>query len=584
MIAALLILGAGSVVALYLALAILHPGEIVEYGFSAFEPGPFENFFLSCYRGLALPATLGFGAALALLLPARKRALAEPVGVSPKAYLLVALAFLLVLAAKFLVLHNAPTMDDENVYHFTAQLLLKGKLVLTTGLPTEFIAGRWGIVCEDGKLYGMYPHGWPLLLALGYLAHLSWLINPLLAVAVILLAADFARRAYGANTAMLAMLLFATAPFFILTSATDLSQPAVALGVVGTVAAAVRYSERSDPRWLWLCGAAGGLAFLVRQLTAVGLLAPFFLYLVWRIWKERRLSRIVALAVPLLAAAIIYLALNHATTGNALEPGYTAFLRMRGVKGGILGFGTDYTAAGDKVVHTVGRGFANAFLNLARLNIWLLGWPLSLLPVILARPNLWTRLVLAAVGLQLLLYVGFFNPGLNLTGPTYYYEAGSLLLVLAADGLLRLGRWYQGTTAAQTAPRAPEALAAAILLVNLAMFAPTYARSLYHMTEGSSLLYRSIRQERIEELSPAGAVIFVRNVQAGWAQKALYKSFVFHPRTNASLEDRIVFLNDLGPEKNGEALRKYFPGRRGIHYGVGGDWKPQWNEVPKRSP
>ncbi len=575
-IAALLALAAGAVFVLYYRLHTPYPHWVVEYGYSAYRLGPFERVFLFWYTGLAVVVTIGLGLGLALLLPPRTQPPQEHSRVLRRAYALVVVAFALALASKFLVLHNAPTMDDENVYHFTAQLLAHGKLTLKTGLPPELFQGRWGMVYDQdrGRIYGMYPHGWPALLALGYLLRVPWLINPLLAAAIMLLAADFARRAFGGGTAALALLLFVLSPFFILTSGTDLSQPAVAAGILAAVVAAVRYCERPHPRWLWLCGAAGGFAFLARQLTTLGLLTPFVIYLLLRLWKERRThpfaGRAAALLVPFLVAAATYLALNWATTGDPLQPGYDVFVRAKGVEGRTLGFGVDYTPIGGAGVHTVSRGVADGYLNLIRLNTWMLGWPLSLLLVFCARPNLWTRLTLAAVGLQLALYIGFFNPGLCLTGPTYYYEANCLLLVLAADGLVRLARWYRELPAAQAAPRAAGALLATIAFVNLVMFSPTYVRSLYYMTEGTSMLSRTVGEAGLRQ-----AVVFVKNVQPQWKRSDLYKSFVFHARTNASFDDEVIFLNDLGPEKNREALRKHFPARSGFRYGVEGDWKPQ---------
>jgi hypothetical protein len=575
----LLAMAALAAYALYAALNTFYPGGIVVYGWSAYEADPFERAFLFWFGGLALLATVGVTLGLGLLLPGPRRSgPPHPPSVSLRLSVLVAAAALaLLLTAKFAVLHNSPTMDDENVYHFTARLLAQGRLSLPTDLPADFFAGRWGVNYRNGRLYPMYSHGWPALLALGYLVRVPWLINALVALATLLLAADFARRVYGADAARLAMLFFLFSPFFILTGATDLAPPATALGAMIVVACSTRYLDDRRVRWLWLCGAGGALSFQARQLNAISLLTPFFLYLLYRLWKDEGLTaraagRAAALVLPVAASAAIYLAANYAMNGSPFLPGYIMEFRARGVKtGNPLGFGGDYPLlVGGAGLHTVGMGLMNSALNLIRLNTWLLGWPLALLLVPAARFNLWTRLILTAFGLELLAYTTFFNPGLCVTGPTYYYDSAALLLVLAAAGLARLGAWYRTLPAATHAPRLEGALLAAILFVNLVMFVPTYLRSIYYMAEGTSLLPRTLEEEGIHQ-----AVVFVKNVQAPLNSPGLYRSFAYHLRSNASFDDDVVLLNDRGPEQNREALRKYFPGRTGYVYSVDPEWKAQ---------
>ena len=87
----------------------------------------------------------------------------------------------LALAAKFFVLQSAPTSDEENVYRFSAQALTHGRLALHTDLPRELLGPRWGWLQHGEFWAGIYPYGWPALLALGYLMRIPWLLNPLLA-------------------------------------------------------------------------------------------------------------------------------------------------------------------------------------------------------------------------------------------------------------------------------------------------------------------------------------------------------------------------------------------------------------------
>jgi hypothetical protein len=571
---ALLAMAGLSIYVLYEAMDTFVHGLGMLYGLTVYEPDPVDRIFLFWFGGLGLMATIGITLGLSLLLGGRVkttvRAAFPPIAVA-------LLTLTVMLSAKFLVLNDSPTMDDENVYHFTAQLLLHGRLSLPVALPQQFLAGRWGVNDRDNRLYPMYSHGWPALLAVGYAIHLPWLISPLIAMGIVLLAADFARRVFGVSTARLTVLLFLASPFFVLTGATDLAPPTAALGLMLVVVSMHRYFEDQRARWLWLAGLGAGWVFQARPLNAVAMVTPFFAYWLCHLWKShgvslRLASRVVALLTPLAVSIGLYLTANYFMTGSPLIPAYAKELASRGVSSGSpLGFGINYPlSASGTGVHTVGQGILNSAFNLIRLNTWLLGWPLSLLLPLAAPFNLWTRLSLIALGLEAMLYTTFFNPGLCATGPTYFFDSGVLLLVLAAAGICRFGAWYRTQPMAGRAPRLQGALVAAIVVVNVTMFAPIHVRSLISMTEGTSLLPRTLEKEGVRH-----AVVFVRNVQGPWKADVPYKSYAYHPRSNASFDDDVVLLNDLGPEQDKVALRLYFQGRRGYQYSVDDDWKPR---------
>lgn len=558
----LLAIGCGTAILLYSVLDSLYPGAILLYGLSTYEADPFERAFLFWFTGLAFVATAAITLGLSAILPASKRTErgVSMRGVSTRAMLLAAAGvFALLLAVKFGVLHDAATMDDENVYHFTARLLTHGRLALPTDIPGDFFDHRWGVNYRNGGLYPMYSHGWPALLAVGYAIRMPWLIGPLAMAAVFLLSADFARRVFGAPVARVTMLLLATSPLFVLTGATNLSPIATALGLLLIAACASRYVD-GGPIWLLIaCGVGGGLVLQARPLDSISL-TPFFLYLLYRNWKSRAPLHALALVAPVAVSLALYLAANQAMTGNPMTPSYSLEFLARGVKSASpIGFGVDFPSlVGGIGVHTVRQGIANSVLNLIRLNTWLLGWPLGLLLAFGATQNIWTRLILTALSLHALLYTSFFNPGLCLTGPTYYLGYGVLLIVFASSAIMRL---------AEVSTLRPAALVASILFVNVVMFTPIHVKSLHGMTEGTSLLDRTLQAKSIHH-----AVVFVKNVQAPWAQGDPYKSYTYHPRSNASFDDDVVILNDLGADQDRAALAKYFPGRQGYQYGVEPGW------------
>jgi hypothetical protein len=529
----------------------------MDYGSPPYSVGVFESNFLYWFAGCGLLITVGLTVGLGLLLPRGFRLPNWSLAMIP-------LAVVLALAARFWVFQQSAATDEENVYRFTAELLSHGRLALHTDLPPELLGPRWGWMRHDQDWAGIYPYGWPLLLALGYLLRVPWLMNPLLAGVVLWLAAAVARRAYGPGAAVLTLVFLGASPFLIFTAATDVAAPLAAAGVLAAVLHALTYLEEQHAPQLARFGLAGGLALFTRRLWAGALLAPWWALLLWR---ERRPKRTIVWLAPLLGTVLLLLALNSRLTGDAFQTPYHFSLRAWGVRldGATLGFDADYRPVAGIGVHTVTLGLLNSFVSLLRLNYWLLGWPLSLLLVCCAPWTRPTKLLLGGVLLLFMAATTSYSPGFTVSGPPLFVEAGCLLAILAAAGLDRLARWYAGTAAAQFAPHAVTALGFSIVVVNLALFTPFQVRSLRAMSRDTSLLSRTVR----ERVSPP-AVVFVENVQAANAPT----SYIYFPPMNASLDDNVLLLLSHQTVEDRLAWKKYFPHRHAFRYHTGTDGKP----------
>ena len=134
--------------------------------------------------------------------------------------------------------------------------------------------------------------------------------------------------------------------------------------------------------------------------------------------------------------------LNWRMNGNPLYSGYVPYWLPRTGWRSPFGFG----AFPWGIVHTPARGLANLWHGVVRLDAWLLGWPLSLVPVFLGVRWTWQRfetrwLALAAV-FSPLAYVAYFWPGVADVGPVLLSETMVALLVLAGVGIGRAPvRW-----------------------------------------------------------------------------------------------------------------------------------------------
>ena len=192
------------------------------------------------------------------------------------------------------------------------------------------------------------------------------------------------------------------------------------------------------------------------------------------------------------------------------------------------------------------------FYSLARLNFWLLGWPISLALVPLATRTAASRALALASVATLVAYAAFRVPSINVVGPVHYGELAVPLLVLTASGLeqaaVRASAVF-GRRGLEVALGAPVGLT----LVAVLFFWPVYGPSLRMMANVARAPYDLVEQARLDD-----AVVFVQSLPALVAAPG---AWVYRQRNNSpDLSDRVLFVNDLGPE-NGRLLR-WLPGKR----------------------
>lgn len=451
------------------------------------------------------------------------------------------------------VLGGKVTTDDESVYRFIAQTLRTGSLVAPSpGSDLEFYREQFVVLTPTAR-YGKYPIGHPLLLALGDLARAANLVPPLAAALTLLLTYAAGRRALGASSALLATMLLATSPHFLLTAATWLSQTSSTLFVMAALVALLAADEgHRRGWWLSVAGAALGYAFLVRPMPAGALAAGAVVWLLAAQRehpRRRRLLDTVAFLLPLALALGVFLLVNRVQSGAAWTTGYQAF---HGTEPGPVGLwaetlGVDLTSAS-----------ASVFASLFRENVWLLGWPLSLLPCLLARRTRASALLWGVVGVALAYRVLIPKAGVSPTGPLYFSEAVPALCLLAADGLLRVARGETavGAVLAQWSAR-PRAVVAAITfaasLTGLTLFTLDRVADLGRMAAAQDAVWHLLQEGGIHR-----ALVFHRGVVPPWTRL----SWAYFPRCNSpGLDDDVLFVRHRDDDGRGDPNLGFWRGR-----------------------
>jgi hypothetical protein len=462
------------------------------------------------------------------------------------------LVLLLSYGARVSVLRSAPVTDDENVYLFEAQLIASGRLY-AEGLPADVRASFDNQFMVNGdRRFGMYFIGHPVIMALALkLGAIDW-VGSVEAALTFLLALGIAARVYGSRTAILTGTLLILSPFFLLISATAMSQTTSGLFLALAWYAALRIE--AAPRtvgWWVLLGSGLIVAGFARPQTAAVLALPVLVRLTWLLRGGRLASSWAGPAMlfgVLAAGAATFLWVNHVLTGHALLTSYTAYWQWSGRTWPIpYGLGWSIFAISQ---------------NLMQLNFWLFGWPLSLVfvPLFERRGAAWMLAAIPAVGVlgyALLISV----PTIASVGPVYYAELVVPLAILSASGLCRTIEWTRARLRDPLANHVLVAWPLALTFAALFVFVPIQLGSLRLMSALASAPYDLVEQHGLQH-----AVVFVRSLPplTGISPGAWV---YYHRNSSPDLSEPVLFVKDLGPDAN-RRLLAFLPGRDPYLMGV----------------
>jgi Dolichyl-phosphate-mannose-protein mannosyltransferase len=459
------------------------------------------------------------------------------------------LVLVLAVGIRLGVLQNMPVTDDEHVYQFQAKLLASGRLYADSPPPVVRPFFNNQFIVNNGRWHGTYFVGHPAVLALAMQVGLMEWTGPVCAALTLLLGVGIARRIFGERTAALTGALLVLSPFFVFVSATQLSQPTSALFLTLFIYAALRIE--ATPRaagWWALAAAALSAGVLTRPQSAVLLSLPFvgrlaFLTLRGRIrpgWGPPLLGLVIAGA-----GAATVLTINHALTGSIFRTGYHV-----------------YVAEGHRWMFPLGPYYTLREIsqNLLQINFWLLGWPLSLLFVPFFRRDgrAWC---LAAIPIVALVWYGLVAvPTVAMVGPVYYAETIVPLLALTASGFERAVELVRRTLGESRALAMVLLWPAPAVAAALLIFVPLQASSLSLMAEVERAPYALAEARGLRN-----AVVFVHSLPAN--HRAPRSWAYFHRNNSPDLSDSVLFVHDLGPERN-RLLLEYLPGRTGYRMGM----------------
>ncbi len=475
-----------------------------------------------------------------------------------------------------LIFKNIPHVHDEIAYLFQAKIFELGRLYVPSPCAKESF--DFPHMINNGRWYSQYPPGYPMLLLLGLLLGAPWLINPLLAAGATILIYLLGKEVYGAGIGLIASLLASCSIWFLLMSSTMMSHTSSMFFTVLFLLFLFRSINKPTIANGLLMGFGFGMTFLIRPYNALLIAAPFLLFYLGRLLKDRKVflekCRLRGTyCMVFIAALLLY---NQMTNGSPLKLGYTA---LYGKEHG-LGFGrTGFT----NLPYTPYRGADNAFKNLAELNKYLFGWPISsliaLIPLLFAAKSPAHKkrydLLFASGFFVLLIGYFFYWSSFTLLGPRMLFEALPIFLLLSARGLSLVPDYLGSVFKRLNLKAARHCVIAGVVLFTAYGFLFSFRNWVwpkdsesYSKLIGKDFVGVSPQvNNAIEALGLENSVVIIKFIYypqaffpAGWWGSG----FLYD---DPELKRKIIYANDQG--KANERLFDCFPGRRlFVYYGT----------------
>lgn len=327
-----------------------------------------------------------------------------------------------------------PQIPDSTSHYVQGKIFAGGQMSVAAHPLHEFFEYIY-INLVDGRMFSMYLPGHSLLLALGHLAGLPWMVNPVLGgltvIAVYLLAQELGGRRVGYGAAVLMLL----SPFALFMSSEFMSHVSCMFFITVMMFAYIRQHRTQRAGFALLAGFCAGYALITRPQVVAVMVLPLMVHGLVALRKDwrrhwRTTACMAAGGLPFVAVVLLW---NHLLMGDARH------FSMNGAN--VFG---EHVAHGAFLDPQFFWGYvALAMDQLQALHQQVFGWPggLSLVFVlllfVLRGAQGYAVLVMACCLMQAasLLVIPIED---GVFGPRYLYESVGILVALSALGMAEL--------------------------------------------------------------------------------------------------------------------------------------------------
>lgn len=362
--------------------------------------------------------------------------------------LLSLLAILIIIEYLFKCL---PSGYDENVYLFQAKTYLTGNLFLPVPPAPESISRSFMIMNWIWTVKYLWGH--PAILSIGLLVGSPYFATVFMALASLFLLYSITNQIYSRRVATLATLLMGTSPWFWFVSGTLLTHVSMLFLQLLFIYWWLILERNQSLTLGAILGVCLGWAFTVRPLTAVCFGTPFVGLGIIYLYKQPRRWFLPAVGFVLGGGVVLILLLvyNTLVTGDPFTVPFLYYNALERPGFGESNYGT----------FTPLMAMSDLAKNVYLMNMWLMGWPISLLPLIgyligqsiyyiksfPKKPpqydlainwSSWDTFWIFLVITHCFGYFFYARAVVATTMPLYYYELLIPLVILSARGLIYL--------------------------------------------------------------------------------------------------------------------------------------------------
>ena len=450
---------------------------------------------------------------------------------------------------------------DEVHYLFQAKTFALGHLyALAPGGGVDGALQPGTLMFVDGKMFSMFPPGWPAALALGVALGVPFLVNPLIAALTVPVSHAFASRWASPRLATLITLLLVVSPWFLGMGASMFSHPLTLLLTLSAWLLMLTEGRRRPLAW-FAAGCLLGWLFLTRPVDGlmIGVLTGFWALTRVDLKAVAGWTSMLVYSAGCAAAGSLIFFYNLALTGDALQTPINLYFDSVWHRGANrLGFGSDIGSPNNWggldiwPGHNPLEALIAAQFNLKALNVELLGWSVGSL-ILLYVHLLWGRLtradwcMLAVIAATVGVYALYWFNGAFDIGPRYWFILLWPSIFLSARGLQTCSGLFGNAGIADFRERIA-VLSVLLTAAALLSFLPWRATGRYWGARGAHSVYREFVAHRPAE----NALFFVKGGRPDYANAfALNSPDLTGP----------IFVRDQGDAVNAQVMARY-SGRR----------------------
>lgn len=344
-------------------------------------------------------------------------------------------------------IHFYPQIIDSHNYYFQSKLFASGRL----WVPSETVHQKFfhfiGIMDVGGRRYASSLPGHPIILAVGQLARVPWLVNPVQGGLIVVMIYLLGGLLFTEEIGRFASILSIFSPFRVFQCAIFMSHPTTTLFILIALYALFKSLKSGKYGYTVLFGFCSGFLYLIRPQSAFPILLPFGLYYIYANVRQKRKLYHIFLPIVFVILALA----GQAFYNKQLTDDYLVSPRDIVAPSLRPGFGSevgrplpDGTFSG----HSVKQGLEYTKTNLLLLNREALCWGgftfLFLIPAILLSGDKRYLIVLMCFSALLTILLYFTYPiNSPLFGPRYYFEWFPLYLLSVVVGIFTSLEWIQ---------------------------------------------------------------------------------------------------------------------------------------------